>query len=297
MKSTSTLKLFFVSSLIVGLLISATAKENAPVAAATPKKDATLYLTNKDGEKVFSYNNTASLFVKLVATALNLDANARDIAAVTVMSDMEPEGEVLMLQETEKNSGIFMGELKFKESPMPFKNSKFLEVASGDKITALYSIGKDAKGVEERTFDNAYYKGPDWVFQNTGESHIILIHPEIKITIKGKPAEPGIFISVFYEKKEGDKVVLENGGGTGRGIAPGGVRWNGKVTTVAAWGAQSGKSNGFATDETFKWKIWNPEDGKVYDAVATYMSDDTHITHTDKYANNGISGIIKLEVK
>ena len=148
----------------------------AQMDAVVAKKEANLYLTNKDGEKVFSYNQKESLFVKLVAGFNNVDAAAKEIVAVTLVSDMEPEGEVMMLQETGVNTGIFLGEMKFKKSPMPFKNSKFLEVADGDKITAVYLISKDAQGVEDRTFDNAYYNGPDWVFQNTGESHIILLH-------------------------------------------------------------------------------------------------------------------------
>ncbi|MEA3443479.1 MAG: hypothetical protein U9R19_01995 [Bacteroidota bacterium] len=263
----------------------------------TAKKDANLFLTNSEGEKVFSYNNKETLYVKLVATYLDTDPNSKQSVGVTVGSDMEPEGEILLLEETGNNSGVFMGGLKFKKSPMPFKNSKFLEVENGDKITATYLIAKNEQGVEDRVFDNAYYDGPNWVFQNTGENHIVLLPPNIKITIDGEPAAPGIFVSVFYEKKKGDKVVLENAGGTGRGIAPGGVRWMGKVTTIAAWGAQDGKNNGLAEGEKLKWKIWNPKDGREYDAVATYMISDSHITHTDKYTNNGISGILSLEAK
>jgi hypothetical protein len=281
----------------IGMILWMSSSIMAQMDVAAVNPDVNMYLTNSEGEKVFSYNNKESLFVKLVAMSLNADPSAREIIAGMVLSDMEPEGETIMLQETDKNSGVFMGELKFKKSPMPFKNSKYLEVADGDKITATYLIGKDAQGVEDRAFDNAYYNGPDWVFQNTGESHIILLHPEMKITIDGKSAEPGVFVSVFYEKKDGDKTILENAGGTGRGVAPGGVRWMGKVNTVAAWGAQDGKNNGLAEGEKFKWKIWNPKDGKEYDATATYMTEDPHITHTDSYTNNGISGVIKLEAK
>ena len=300
MKSTFIQKLLVANVVLVCMLVSAVAQvQQVPETKPTmPPSDVKLYLVNKDGEKVFSYNQQESMFVKVVGASINKDSNAKEMIAVTVTSDMEKQvGEVVMLQETDKNTGVFMGELKFKKSPMPFQNSKFLEVADGDKIEAVYVISKNAEGLEDRAFDNAYYNGPAWVFQNTGESHIILIHPDIQIIFKGKPAEPGIFLSVFFEKKEGDKVVLENAGGTGRGIAPGGVRWNGQVTTVAAWGAQDGKSNGMAHDEEFKWKIWNPKDGKVYDAVATYMDSDPRIPNTNKYSNNGISGVMKLEVK
>lgn len=281
----------------IGTLLWMVYPSMAQEATVSTNQDINMYLTNSEGEKVFSYNHKESLFVKLVAVSLNADPTAKEMVAALVISDMEPDGETIMLQETDKNTGVFIGELKFKKSPMPFKNSKFLEVADGDKITATYLIGKDAQGVEDRAFDNAYYNGPDWVFQNTGESHIILLHPDLKITIDGKPAEPGIFVSVFYEKKTGDKTVLSNAGGTGRSIAPGGVRWMGTVNTIAAWGAQDGKSNGLAEGEKFKWKIWNPKNGKEYDAKATYMTEDPHITHTDAFTNNGISGILKLEAK
>ncbi len=261
------------------------------------KKEANLFLTNKDGEKVFSYNKQKSLFVKLVATYLNADINNKENVEVVVLSDMEPTGETLQLTETGKNTGIFMGELEFKKSPMPFANSKFLEVENGDKITVSYVKSTNSQGVADKTIDNAYFNGPDWTFQNTGESHIILLHPAMQITIEGKPAKKGIFISAVFEKKNGDKISYENAGGTGRGLCPGGVRWMGKVATLAIWGSQDGKNNGMAEGETIKWIIWNPETQKQYDATATYMPVDSNITHGDKYTNNGISGIIKLDAK
>ncbi len=281
-------KLFSSVLILLVLLTSSLVAQNS--------KEAMLFFTNKEGKKVFSYNDTKVLFVKVINVKKNIDVNKKDQFSIVVSSEMEPDGEQVMLTETGKNTDIYIGNIKFKNSPMPFANSKHIEVAQGDKLTAKFVLSKNEQGVEDVIFDNAYYKGPDWTFFNTGANHIVLLSPDIVITIDGKPAEHGIFISAFYKKGSDDKSTYENGGGTGKSIAPGGVRWVGKVNAIALWGTQDGKNNGFAEGEEFAWKIWNPKDGKVYTAVATYIENDERITHRGTYTKDGISGIIALKI-
>lgn len=263
---------------------------------AQNNNEAMLFFTNNQGKKVFSYNNTKTLFVKVINVKKNIDPNKKDQFPILVSSEMELDGEQVILTETGANTDIYIGSIKFKKSPMPFANSKHIEVAQGDKLTAKYILSKNEQGVEDIIFDNAYYMGPDWTFFNTGANHIVLLSPDIVITIDGKPAEHGIFISAFYKKGTDGKSTYENGGGTGKSVAPGGVRWVGKVNAIALWGTQDGKNNGFTESEKFVWKIWNPKDGKVYTAVATYIENDERITHRGTYTKDGISGIIALKI-
>ncbi len=255
-----------------------------------------LFFTNSKGEKVYTYKDSKNAYIKVINAKRNIDPNAVDDFYVVVSSEMEPNGESVKLTETGKNTDIFTGQIKFKVSPMAFAKSGFLEVAKGDKLTAKYTLSKNEQGVEDNVFNNAYYKGPEWTFYNTGANHIVLFPKNIIITIDGKPAEPGIFIGAFYKKGEGKNAKYVNAAGTGKGTAPGGFKWTGKVNAIAIWGTQDNKNNGFAEGEEFHWKIWNPKDGKVYDAVATYIDSDERITNRGTYTKDGISGVKTLTV-
>jgi hypothetical protein len=256
-------------------------------------------ITDESGKKVWSYANSTTLYVTCVNPQKNISQTAKDSFTLNVMSEVESTGELMLMSETTENSGIFTGTMKFRESPMPFASNNTLEAARGDRITARLLLSTDENGVETTAEDQAYFRGPKWSFQNTGSSHIILIPPFASITIDDKPIESGDFISVFYEKKTGDKTELINGGGMGREEAPGGVRYQGQVTSIAVWGAQENKQNGFRTGEEFKWKIWRASDGKVFDAEATYMTDQhgPHFSHRGEFAVDGISGILTLTAK
>ena len=259
-------------------------------------KSVEIQFTNSKGEKLFTYKTADKIFIKLKYPAKNVDPTKIDLQSAIITSEIEPDGEVITLTETSESSGVFTGSISVRESPMPFPQSSFLEIAKGDKLMAKFHLPQNEQGIEKLIFDNAYYQGPDWTFVNTGANHIVLLAPDIVITIDGEPAENGIFVSAFYEKMVDGNVVLENGGGSGRGIAPGGVRWIGQVTVIALWGTQDAKNNGFAEGDNFVWKVWRPSDGKVFDAIPTYITNDTRITHTDTYTKDGISGLKALTV-
>ncbi|MCX6258604.1 MAG: hypothetical protein NTW49_12015 [Bacteroidia bacterium] len=256
-------------------------------------KEAKVTLANEKGVKVFSYSKDSQIFIIVKDSLSNKDKTKKEPVSIKITSDTEPGGEALLLMETDINTGIFTGKLAVKESNTAVAGDYVLQVSGGDKITASYTLPKDDKGIEHVIDDQAYYMGPSWSFENTGENHTILIPDNATITIDGKPIEKGDFISCFYNTTENGKKVLKNGGGTGRDISPGGIKWTGKTTATAAWGAQQGKKNGFAPKEEFKWKIWRASDGKEYDAVATYMIDD-RIPDKGQYVKDGISGVQTL---
>lgn len=84
---------------------------------------------------------------------------------------------------------------------------------------------------------------PSWTYTNTGLSHTILMQGTIPVTIDGVQVSAGDYLGVFYDL---------NGGGL---ACAGYAQWTGSQISVIAYGAQTGMNNGFATGESFKWKI------------------------------------------
>jgi hypothetical protein len=255
-----------------------------------------IYFINAKGEKLINHSGVDPIQIEVVfKDKTSAQAAARSLQ-VTVISETEQLGEVVDLKETALNSGIFRGSIAPNEAAANSTNKK-LETRPGERITVVYS--PDPQNTSNSSAYEMWYKGPDWSFVNTGMSHIILIPHYAQITIDGVKIQPGDFISVFYDKKDGDKTRQLNAGGMGLGIAPGGVKYTGNVTAIAVWGTQEGKNNGLAVGEVLKWKIWRARDGKVFDAEATYMTEimDPSIVNTDTYVIDGISGILSLTAK
>ena len=69
----------------------------------------------------------------------------------------------------------------------------------------------------------------------TDVNHQIAIPDYADLTFDDSPITPGDWIGVFYTDSDGE---LSFGGG---------VQWNNEVTSIAAWGAEAGLSNGFAS--------------------------------------------------
>lgn len=256
-----------------------------------------LYFVNAKGERIITHTSSEAIQIEAVLKDKSSALSAARSMQVIVLSETEPIGEAVTLKESAANSGIFKGILPVNENNAPADNKK-LEVKAGDRISVIYSADNQNNASPDASYE-MWYKGPDWNFVNTGMSHIILIPHYAQITIDGQKIQPGDFISVFYDKKAGDKTRQLNAGGMGLGVAPGGVKYTGNVTAIAVWGTQEGKNNGLAVGEVLKWKIWRAKDGKVFDAEATYMTEvmDPSIVNTDTYVIDGISGIMSLTAK
>ncbi len=118
-----------------------------------------------------------------------------------------------------------------------------------------------------------------WTYSITGTTHSILIENTIPITIDGVQISNGDYIGVFYDSL-----------GT---LACGGyVPWNGNNTVLTAWGADVG-NDGFASGESFKWKIWRAVDGSEFIATATYIPVPVMPNQGD-FTSNGMSGLTSL---
>lgn len=256
-----------------------------------------LSFVNSKGEKIITHKGNEAILIEAVLKDKSAAQSAARSMQVIVLSETEMMGEIVELKESAANSGIFKGSITVNENAAPANNNK-LEVKAGDRISAVYSNDPQSNTAPDASYE-MWYKGPEWSFENTGKSHIVLIPNYASVTIDGQKIQPGDFISVFYDKKVGDRTQQLNAGGMGLGIAPGGVKYTGNVTAIAIWGTQDGKNNGLAVGETLKWKIWRAKDGKVFDAEATYMTEvmDPSIVNTDTYVVDGISGIMSLTAK
>ena len=65
------------------------------------------------------------------------------------------------------------------------------------------------------------------------------------ISVNGEPITNGDILGVFY---------MNNQGGLSLG---GSAVWTGEVTSIAAWGSESGQANGFANNEEFVWYVYD----------------------------------------
>ncbi len=91
---------------------------------------------------------------------------------------------------------------------------------------------------------------PPWTYKNTGSNHTLLMSNNIPIYINSLPIDSGDYIGVFYDS-------------LGTLKCAGYTMWQNTTTALAAWGADSGL-DGFATGETFKWKIWDSSQEIAY---------------------------------
>ena len=123
----------------------------------------------------------------------------------------------------------------------------------------------------------------DWDYTITSNNHSLLIMPNT-VFIDGAAIQVGDYIGVFYSVNG----TLACGGYTQWTTAA-----NSSGTAISAWGAQTGMSDGFATGETFEWKVWQAADGVIFDMVADY-STDLAFSSTDQFSTNGMSGITSL---
>jgi uncharacterized protein (TIGR02145 family) len=118
-----------------------------------------------------------------------------------------------------------------------------------------------------------------WSVASTGGNHTILIQPSTSILIDGNPAPTAdCWIGVFYETSTGN---LQCGGY---------VQWTGVVTSISAWAVDTG-DDGFATNETFKWKAWLGTTGQEIDLTATYFNQ---FPNQGLFTINGMSGVETL---
>lgn len=121
----------------------------------------------------------------------------------------------------------------------------------------------------------------NWVYNNTGINHSILIPDVATITVDGSPLPLGSYIGVFYDSA-----------GT---LACGGyLQWLGETDALTAWGDDPGTTyaDGFQAGEQFTWMLFDYTTGTVSTATATYQS--VGFPNSGNFVANGISGISAL---
>lgn len=123
-----------------------------------------------------------------------------------------------------------------------------------------------------------------WNYSITCCNHTLLIPANAQLTFDNSPMPTGVFIGVFY-----DSLGVQACGGY--------AYWDGSSTTIAAWGddSQTLAIEGFADQEIFHWKIWDPLSGDEFDAQVNYIQPPA-MPNTNQYVTNGMSGIESLTV-
>ena len=120
--------------------------------------------------------------------------------------------------------------------------------------------------------------GFNWTYVNTGVNHSVFV-PGNGVTIDGFPITNDDYVGIFYNNN-------------GTMMCAGYKQWNGNNTAIAAWGAQSGSTNGFSLGEQFEWRVWRQADSIEVVMDATYETQG--FANQQYYVPNGMSGIATL---
>ena len=126
-----------------------------------------------------------------------------------------------------------------------------------------------------------------WEFTSSDQNHSILISSSLISDIDGTPIQPGDFIGLFFES-DGDEFCAGFG------------EWMGDNLSITAWGddmsADSPEKDGFSVGEMLRIRVWSNDNAKEFAVEASYASVGTggFVTHTNMFANNGISLITEL---
>ena len=101
-----------------------------------------------------------------------------------------------------------------------------------------------------------------WAYKaNTGKSSIVYVHKSIQPKIGNRNIVAGDVIGLFYSSDNNEFCA---GYGT----------WTGNNLSIKVWGDDILTSNkdGFANNEIYKYKMWDSQEDRVYNAVAGYAS-------------------------
>ncbi len=122
----------------------------------------------------------------------------------------------------------------------------------------------------------------DWDYTITDVNHTIVIPMTADINVNGSDIAVGDYIGVFFDNN-------------GQLECAGYAVWTGSVTSVAAFGDDSGtaEKDGFTFGESFQWIIWQAATGRSFSATPVYGT--MSVTHAGDYASFGLSSIVEME--
>jgi subtilase family serine protease len=100
------------------------------------------------------YNATSTVEIKVGDRDLNLSSTAIDTVSLKIKSNAEKNGELVKLNETGLNTGIFIGHIPLRLGPAVSKNG-YLEVVENDTITTAYDDADDGSGFPAVVTDTA----------------------------------------------------------------------------------------------------------------------------------------------
>jgi len=72
------------------------------------------------------------------------------------------------------------------------------------------------------------------------------------------------------------------------------LEWTGLTTTLTAYGTEDNLDNGFVSNETFTWMVWDATDGLDHEAEVSY---DLTMPNTGDYSDDGISSVLSLSTE
>ncbi|MBT3207570.1 MAG: T9SS type A sorting domain-containing protein [Bacteroidetes bacterium] len=159
---------------------------------------------------------------------------------------------------------VFSAEASFMQFPFP--NTGFYEINGTSGLESLVAISSNFS--------------PDWNLTNTGIVHSILVPDSCDISINNIQIASGDYLGVFYDS-------------LGTLSCAGYIEWTGISDTLEVFGSAIGQTNGFASNELFKWKIWQAANNFELEAEAEYLISKNY--DSSLFLPNGFSYLMNLE--
>jgi hypothetical protein len=150
-------------------------------------------------------------------------------------------------------------------------------------------------GTSEPSFSLPIVHDPDmpctnpWTYTITGSLHTINISATADVNIFGEPLVVGDWIGVFYLDANGNEAC----GGAGRWGGPFAGGSGGALITAYGDDPTTPEKDGFAEDETIRWRMNDCSAWEEYPAVATYNPNKPNM---GQFADFGLSSVLVLEV-
>lgn len=122
-----------------------------------------------------------------------------------------------------------------------------------------------------------------WQFIETEDNHTLVIPSLVRSDLNGANLAPGDYVGFFYDRN-------------GAEICGGYGLWNGKNTAIPVYGddATTTLKDGFASGEKFRVRVWQSSIGVELKVNVDYSPVGAIITHTNTFARNGFSQILKI---
>lgn len=247
----------------------------------TPAEHCKLKVTDLDNNTVYDQNKG---YYKITGTGINLiTPNGKESWALGTVDTIKWSSVNVDFINIDISYDNGVTPVRIASSiPADTNFNQFIWTVSGSPSTECQITISDAdnpnlKAVSESNFTitgGVFPPPQDWEYtSHTGKNSVIILPTSVNPEVSGRPLSDGDALGVFYTDLSGNEKSA------GYGI------WDGNNLSVTVWGDndQTTAKDGFTSEETYKLRLWDAQEGRETRAKVTYSSGNSF------FSDNGIS--------